>query len=160
MSRRVGSLAHPGRYGKSSCAVYEGVRGFFIVLDGVREYLHGNQLWTRQDGVSMRGTREAMGEPDDELARAIRASLEEAALPEAPPAPAADAAPPGDAPAGEAPTASEELTCKICLTAAIGFLNRPCNHLVACAACSRRLVRQPCPICRRNVNKVERVFFA
>ena len=49
--------------------------------------------------------------------------------------------------------------CCICLTEAVDTLLRPCNHLVACSGCARRLARHPCPVCRRPVRSVERVFF-
>ena len=49
--------------------------------------------------------------------------------------------------------------CSICLTEPVDTLMRPCNHLIACSACARRLARAPCPVCRRPVRSVERVFF-
>ena len=49
--------------------------------------------------------------------------------------------------------------CAICLAEPVSMLCRPCNHLIACSGCARRLVRQPCAVGRRNVVKVGRVYF-
>ena len=50
---RVGALDHPERFGRKSVAVYTNSNGPYFVLDGVRESVHGSQLWTthfqRQD---------------------------------------------------------------------------------------------------------------
>ena len=34
----------------------------------------------------------------------------------------------------------------------------PCGHRCVCAGCSGRLVRKPCPICRKKVREVMRVY--
>ena len=68
-----------------------------------------------------------------------------------------DAAGGGDAPGGG--NAGGGGTCVVCLTEPAVMLMRPCNHVCGCTGCARRLVRRPCPMCRRNVTKTERVFF-
>ena len=57
MSRRVGSLDRPQRYGARSLAVFEKLAsgGLFFKLDGRREPVWSNQRWTKLDGTSMRG---------------------------------------------------------------------------------------------------------
>ena len=34
----------------------------------------------------------------------------------------------------------------------------PCGHKCVCAGCADRLVRKPCPICRKKVREVLRVY--
>ena len=57
MSRRVGSLDRPQRYGARSLAVFEKLAsgGLFFKLDGRRQRVRSNQYWTQLDGTSMRG---------------------------------------------------------------------------------------------------------
>ena len=64
-----------------------------------------------------------------------------------------------EAPRGAEAAAGPSRECIVCLTEAANMLMRPCNHVCACQACSRRLIRHPCPLCRRMVTKVERVYF-
>lgn len=56
---------------------------------------------------------------------------------------------------GEPPS---EDACKICLNAPLEVLLLECGHMVACAECARRLAE--CPVCRRYVARVVRVFRA
>ena len=171
--RRVGALDHPERFGSKRLAVYTNSNGPYFMLDGVRESVHGSQLWTSLSNVKMRGTVpvHAPGgglahdeadahEPEDaDLQAAIAASLaaqeetREEAAPMAPP-PEADQ---DDAAVESSSNGARE--CSICLTEPVDTLMRPCNHLIACSACARRLARAPCPVCRRPVRSVERVFF-
>lgn len=54
---RIGSLNHPERFAKRSIAVYENSTGYYYKLDGCREKVRGNQLWTLTMGnVQMRGS--------------------------------------------------------------------------------------------------------
>ena len=54
---RVGLLDNPQRYGCRSVAVYENSTGYYYKLDGCREKVRGNQLWTLTMGnVQMRGS--------------------------------------------------------------------------------------------------------
>ena len=183
---RVGALDHPERYGSRSLAVYANSTGYYFKLDGAREKVHGAQLWTTLGDVKMRGAapvgveRHADADAernaergaerldadryawpddgDDGLAAAIAASLQDVAAELAEPA---EAPPAGDAPpAGERDSAPppEGRACSICLTEPVCMLMRPCNHVCACAACARRLGGRACPICRRAVRTIERVF--
>ena len=176
--RKVGQLDHPERYGSKRLAVYTNSVGPYFMLDGARESVHGSQLWTTLSNVKMRGTVpvHALGgglaldatdaHEDADLQAAIAASLaaqeEDASAPmdEDEPAPAAPpveaAGQDADAGGGNGNGARE---CSICLTEPVDTLMRPCNHLIACSACARRLARAPCPVCRRPVHSVERVFF-
>lgn len=158
-------------------------------LDGKREKLHGNHRWTTLTGRQMKGSStfteaeeggqwsEASSESDDSMSRedlereeqrqidlAIAASLEDGggAMDQDVPAadPADQDAPPAAAVAPAAAGDASARTCVICLTDGVAdSLMRPCNHLCACQGCARRLVNRPCPICRRHVRSVERVFF-
>ena len=181
---RVGSLDNPSlrRYGCRSVAVYQNSTGYYYKLDGCREKVRGNQLWTSTAQVKMRGSapvddvgrrqhgndwEEGSDWEDEEarqLAAAIAASLEDNGPSGAP----MDVQPDGEAVADAAADASASAgaassgasrECTICLTVPSVMLMRPCNHICACQTCARRLVRHPCPLCRRMVNKVERVFF-
>ena len=182
---RVGSLDNPQRYGCRSVAVYENSTGYYYKLDGCREKVHGNQLWTSTAQVKMRGSapvddagrgqhgndwEEGSAWEDEEerqLAAAIAASLEDngPAWADVPmdvqqdeDASSEGAGADASASAGVASSgASRE--CTICLTEPSVMLMRPCNHVCACQTCARRLVRHPCPMCRRMVTKVERVYF-
>lgn len=166
---RVGTIDHPERYGVRSVSVYENSKGYHIKVKGSRVSLHGNVHWTTLQHVSMMGSDpigdvgEAAYWPQDEddeerqIAAAIQASLEH---------PTSDTneydnAPVGEAPAAEDSTSSDNNSrkCAICLTAHSDHIMRPCNHLIACGRCARRLAQQPCPMCRRHVQSVERVFF-
>ena len=174
---RVGTLDHPERYDARSVSVYENSKGYWFKMDGCREPIYGNQLWTTLENVKMRGSAQVdtpvvravqapvpfawrqgpqdEAEEERDLAEAIQASLQE---PEdvIPPALEDDQADPAE----DAPASSEGgRDCAICLTEPSSMLMRPCNHLIACGRCARRLVRQPCPMCRRHVQSVERVFF-
>lgn len=174
---RVGTLDHPERYDARSVSVYENSKGYWFKMDGCREPIYGNQLWTTLENVKMRGSAQVdtpvvravqapvpfawrqgpqdEAEEERDLAEAIQASLQE---PEDVDLPALedDQA----ALAEDAPSSSEGgRECAICLTEPSSMLMRPCNHMIACGRCARRLVRQPCPMCRRHVQSVERVFF-
>ena len=187
---RVGSLDNPQRYGCRSVAVYENSTGYYYKLDGGREKVHGNQLWTSTAEVKMRGSApvddagrrqhgndwEEASDWDNEearqLAAAIAASLQddgpgdvpmgfEPEGEDAPSAAGAVADDAADASTGESAggVSGGSRECSICLTEPSVMLMRPCNHVCACQMCSRRLVRHPCPLCRRMVSKVERVYF-
>ena len=185
----VGKLLRPEHYGARQISVYHNTNGYFIKLDGRVHKLHGSTLWVTRQGLLMRGTSrhsepmhgdedawsqdEDMGDeegsvPDEdiELELAIQASLQDMegvgmdqAEQDVAAAPAAAEDAPQDAgDAGDAGSGSR--TCVICLTdGAACMLMRPCNHVCACQGCARRLATHPCPICRRHVRSVERVFF-
>lgn len=46
--------------------------------------------------------------------------------------------------------------CAICMDAEADAVFLDCGHLVACTECGRRLAE--CPICRRNIIRVVKVF--
>ena len=175
---RVGSLDNPQRYGCRSIAVYENSTGFYIKLDGSREKVHGNQLWTSLGGIKMRGLtpfdqaapQAPYSDWDDEEERQIAAAIAASLQDESPAwgadvqadeeVPPADNDAAGDATAGASTgTSSGSRECAICLTEPSVMLMKPCNHVCACQTCARRLVRHPCVMCRRMVTKVERVYF-
>jgi len=52
----------------------------------------------------------------------------------------------------------ESSVCKVCMDAVIDCLLLECGHMVTCTACGKRLAE--CPICRRYVVRVVRVFRA
>ena len=113
-------------------------------------------------------------EEDDEEARqleeAIQRSLQDvgpAVMPDALDAALVDPAPAADgedadegAGGGDAAPPSGSRNCVICLEEnAACMVCQPCFHMVSCQACSRRLQGRPCPMCRRQVTRVTRVFF-
>lgn len=64
--------------------------------------------------------------------------------------------------AGEAISSSSSAganrDCKICLEVRIDTVFRPCNHSVSCTRCSQRLLQsrqRVCPICRRDIERVD-----
>lgn len=166
-------------------AVYQTKSGSLFYNDGgARVRVHGNQKWTTSAGVSMRGQQAPLAnvawaddalalsedggtDTDDEerrqIERAIAASLAESVTDNN----GADT--PEDEPEGNGseespPNASEASgdarTCAICLTDPPVMICKPCNHCCACQSCARRLASRPCPLCRRPVRAMERVFFA
>ena len=163
---RVGSLDAPERLGRRSVAVYMSANGLFTILDGSRTKVRANTRWTSLYDVKMRG-EEPISEPvslapttdatqgeDAQLAAAIAASLRDAH--------GGSVDPPIEATQGGNVTSvgdtPDSAQCAICLTEPRSVLSRPCMHVVMCEACSRRMLRQPCVICRRNVTKIEKVF--
>ena len=49
--------------------------------------------------------------------------------------------------------------CKICFESKEeSFVFIPCGHTVACEQCCRRLLGEPCPICRELVNQYNRIY--
>ena len=64
---------------------------------------------------------------------------------------------------GEASDGGDVRVCALCLSAPRSHLLRPCNHLLACGACTERLLAAPerlCPVCRVHVADAARVFLA
>lgn len=174
---KMGKLDHPERYGRRSMAVYSNSNGLYFIHDGIREDVHGNQLWTTLSNVKMRGESPvayapanvaALGAPPadaapgelfdrEDIDAAIAASLEDSPYNDSnnnemqidsPVPPVVD----------DGNADSVNRTCLICLTDPAVMLMRPCNHLAACQSCSRRLLRNPCVVCRRNVSSIERIF--
>lgn len=50
--------------------------------------------------------------------------------------------------------------CAICMDSAAATVFVPCGHMAACVACGERLAKKPCPVCRKKIKKVQRVFAA
>ena len=166
---RVGSLDNPQRYGRRSIAVYANTTGYYFKLDGAREKVHGSQLWTSTGHIKMRGSApvndgapidHAWDDEEDQLAVAIAASLEDAlGGPQAEEAGYAAAGRAADDAAGGVAGGAASRHCSICLEEPTVMIMKPCNHCCACQTCAGRLVRRPCPMCRRMVTQVERIYF-
>lgn len=54
--------------------------------------------------------------------------------------------------------ANETLTCKVCLENEIGCAFLPCGHTSTCIICASSLGN--CPICRRQINAMLRIYFS
>jgi hypothetical protein len=52
----------------------------------------------------------------------------------------------------------EQKECCICYNRTELRLLYPCGHRCVCAGCGDKLVEKPCPMCRKNVREVMRVF--
>ena len=50
--------------------------------------------------------------------------------------------------------------CRICFQHKINTCLVPCGHMVACLSCGLRLREEPCPICRRAVDIVQKTYHA
>ena len=173
---RVGTLDHPERYDARSVSVYENSKGYYFKLDGCREPVLGNQLWTTLEDVKMRGSSQisppmhapmhplawAQGARDEgqeqrDLAAAIQASLRD---PQDVAAEAPAVEPSVPPVANAAPT--EPKCCVICMDddVAVDHMIAPCHHLCLCAGCAPRVQRgrMPCPVCRRAQRAIVRVF--
>ena len=172
--RRVGSLDNPQRYSARSLSVYTNSNGPYFVLDGKRESVHGNQLWTTSDGTKMKGSERVTSVPqhqyqwpeysdDDDMRAAIAASLHDAeqgaagflAEPAEEPEPSVPSEP-------SAASSSEAKRCVICMDddAPVDHMIAPCHHLCLCAGCATRVRNQrlACPVCRRAQRNIVRVF--
>ena len=71
---------------------------------------------------------------------------------------------PGPAPGSTAAAAARERKdaeaeqCSICLDAPRCYVFIPCGHMTACGTCARRFWEKPCPICRKKVKAMQKVF--
>ena len=50
--------------------------------------------------------------------------------------------------------------CRICFQHKINTCLVPCGHMVACLSCGLRLREEPCPMCRRAVDIVQKTYHA
>ncbi len=68
---------------------------------------------------------------------------------------------PPPAPAG-LPAESDVRSCAICMEAPIAAALRPCFHAALCVGCADSVLgsRMRCPLCRAEVEGVQRLFFA
>lgn len=162
---RVGTVCHPQRFGRRSVAVYENNKGFFVKIDGVQKKLRGSVRWITCSGVQMKGhvlfishqeehrSSESSNEIADldehDIQLAIELSLNQNIGSEE-----------RSEEASADRSSSGSRSCVVCLQEdAACMLCVPCNHMVSCQVCAPRLKGLPCPICRRNVTRVTRVFF-
>ena len=53
-------------------------------------------------------------------------------------------------------TLKDEQTCKVCLNNTSNCLFLPCRHICCCIVCAEAL--RSCPICRRNIEKIIKVY--
>jgi hypothetical protein len=51
------------------------------------------------------------------------------------------------------------ITCIICQSNEKKVLFSPCNHLATCIACSKNTLLKNCPLCRKQFDKLTRVFY-
>lgn len=56
-----------------------------------------------------------------------------------------------------APFKYEETQCKICFSSGANMLLQPCNHLISCENCTKRL--KNCPVCRKPIMGVTKLYF-
>lgn len=51
--------------------------------------------------------------------------------------------------------------CAICMEAPVDTVFVPCGHMATCNSCAERLgKRKPCPVCRKKIKLVQRVFIS
>ena len=48
--------------------------------------------------------------------------------------------------------------CVVCMDAPAETVFVPRGHLAACAQCAGRLAKRPCPMCRKKIKLVQRIF--
>lgn len=51
-------------------------------------------------------------------------------------------------------------TCAICMEEKELTVFVPCGHMAACISCGQRFAKQPCPVCRKKIKRVQHVFLA
>jgi len=51
-------------------------------------------------------------------------------------------------------------TCAICMEEKELTVFVPCGHMAACISCGQRFAKQPCPVCRKKIRRVQHVFLA
>jgi len=56
--------------------------------------------------------------------------------------------------------ANENVDCSICMDRPRNSVIRSCNHFVTCYECARLLYnrKDPCPVCRKRIDDVIRVY--
>jgi len=70
--------------------------------------------------------------------------------------------PPVIAPAVVPPAVESQVAeCALCLDAPVSIVFVPCGHMAVCGDCSKSLGnRAPCPICRKTIKHMQKVFMA
>jgi len=61
-------------------------------------------------------------------------------------------------PVKENKTVQNNLLCQICCEQIIGMVYLPCGHVYSCPSCTT--VLKSCPVCRKNIIHVIRVYFS
>jgi CRISPR/Cas system-associated protein Cas10 (large subunit of type III CRISPR-Cas system) len=56
------------------------------------------------------------------------------------------------------PPAEEERNCVVCLDAQRTHACLPCGHKVLCESCSNFILGSTCPICRKKVEYVAKIY--
>lgn len=54
----------------------------------------------------------------------------------------------------------EEYFCRICWENEIDAIFLPCGHLSACEECARQMQNHDCPVCRKTVKQVVKIWKA
>lgn len=49
-------------------------------------------------------------------------------------------------------------TCKICFVNEINAVILPCGHFAICTICGQSLKGKRCPICRKNIRRIQQIF--
>jgi hypothetical protein len=52
----------------------------------------------------------------------------------------------------------QKINCVICFSNERSHLIAPCNHLCCCSTCANQ-IKNECPICRRPISSIQRIFF-
>jgi len=50
--------------------------------------------------------------------------------------------------------------CAICMDAVVDTVFVPCGHMATCADCGKKLNKRPCPVCRKKIKIVQRVYIS
>ena len=50
--------------------------------------------------------------------------------------------------------------CKICFAHEANVVFVPCGHVASCGVCSPNFLASDCPICRRKIDEIVRVFYS
>ncbi|XP_076456080.1 baculoviral IAP repeat-containing protein 3-like isoform X2 [Babylonia areolata] len=64
----------------------------------------------------------------------------------------------GAAAAAEVPADTGRMTCKVCLSAEMNTVFKPCCHITCCDSCAQQLVGTWCPVCRAAVHEILPVY--
>jgi len=63
----------------------------------------------------------------------------------------------------EIPDDVDNKTCKICFLNPTNAICLPCGHAVACYECAHKIymtVAKKCPVCRKQIKEVSKIFFS
>jgi len=54
---------------------------------------------------------------------------------------------------------SEDSLCRICMDKPLNCVLLPCAHVVGCLDCINKLPEKICPICRKNIHQISKLYF-